>query len=191
MPLTTQPIFTFLLATFIYLGAFSRFTHGQYTPWFYAYQEYHQVDDGSATAKIIPFMDIGVASLILWSRTRSIGITLALTFFCFGIVAQYMAGKRFEVDLLTVNLCLLAAAEKGRKEKDEGVTAFEGHQRAGEATAAVAEAMGLVSIRQSKERERRGGGGERERERRRGRNGLQRLCECSGPPFDQNKSPSP
>lgn len=104
---------TFILCTvaIALVGSFSRFTHGRYIPRFYAYQEYHQVDDGSLVAKIVPVLDLILAVMALWRRTRIFAIVIIDLFMIMGLFIQINAGKRFELDLITVILASLAVIE--------------------------------------------------------------------------------
>lgn len=103
--------FVLCIAVFVLLGAFSRFTHGAYTPWFHNYQEYHQADDGSSLAKIVPIGDLVLGISALYPRTRFFALAIIDIFTAFGLVIQMLAGKRFEVDALTVLLATLAVIE--------------------------------------------------------------------------------
>lgn len=89
-------------ASLVLLGAFSRFTHGAYTPQYYAYQEYHQPDDGSTVAKIVPIMDVVLGSMLLVRKTRVFAAIVVDLFMVFGLIMQISAGKSFEVDLVMV-----------------------------------------------------------------------------------------
>src|SRR5262245_22447216 len=57
-----------LLQAILYFGAFSRFTHGAYTPSFYAYQ-LDRAPDNSAT-RIIPVFDTVFGTLLFYPRAR-------------------------------------------------------------------------------------------------------------------------
>lgn len=77
---------THTVIAIIYLGAFSRFTHGAYTPGFYEYQLGRAPDDASTW--MIPYVDAALATLALVRATRSYAL-----FFC--AAAQVMAlGQR-------------------------------------------------------------------------------------------------
>ncbi|KAE8556400.1 hypothetical protein EYB25_001101 [Talaromyces marneffei] len=58
----------YTLVSIVYLGAFSRFTHGRYTPAFYRYQLDRAPDNGST--RIIPVFDSIFATLVLFPKTR-------------------------------------------------------------------------------------------------------------------------
>ena len=106
---------TFLTAAVVLLGAFTRFTHGQYTPWFYTYQQYHQADDGGTTARIIPIVDTLLGSMILWPRTRLFAAVVITLFFTMGMVVQIRAGKHWGYDAISVVLGSLAVWESTRR----------------------------------------------------------------------------
>ena len=59
-----------LLAGVMYYGAFSRFTHGVYTPTMYNHQTSRAPDDGSTAAQLIPVMDTALSTLILFGGTK-------------------------------------------------------------------------------------------------------------------------
>lgn len=59
----------YILVSIVYLGAFSRFTHGRYTPSFYRYQLDRAPDD--ASTRIIPVFDTIFATLVLLPKTRT------------------------------------------------------------------------------------------------------------------------
>ncbi|KAJ9604026.1 hypothetical protein H2200_011549 [Cladophialophora chaetospira] len=86
---------TYLLASVAFLGAFSRFTHGEHTPRFYAFQEYHAVDDGSTVAKVIPVLDLIVGlSLLFGGRAiRLCAASFSLLSFGMGLAIQLNAEK--------------------------------------------------------------------------------------------------
>lgn len=98
----------FCLAAIVLTGAFSRFTHGKYTPRFYQYQEYHKEDDGSTGAQIVPIMDTILGSMLLWRRTRRVSAIIITCFFVIGLIIQLRAGKHYLIDLATIVIGLLA-----------------------------------------------------------------------------------
>lgn len=61
----------YTLVSIVYLGAFSRFTHGRYTPAFYRYQLDRSPDDDNASTRIIPVFDTIFATLVLFPKTRA------------------------------------------------------------------------------------------------------------------------
>ncbi|KAE8383067.1 hypothetical protein BDV26DRAFT_277532 [Aspergillus bertholletiae] len=92
----------YILSSVVLLGAFSRFTHGEYTPRWYAFQEYHTPDDGSTVATITPIID-ALIGVTLLSGTRGLKIsaaTISLFFFIMGLVMQIMAGKDYKGDVV-------------------------------------------------------------------------------------------
>lgn len=107
-------VFIYCLAGIVLTGSFSRFTHGKYTPQFYAYQEYHQKDDGSSTAWIVPVIDVVLGSLLFVPRTRLLAAIIITAFFGVGIGLQMKAGKSFEIDIFTFIIGVLAAVEAAR-----------------------------------------------------------------------------
>lgn len=56
------------LQAVLYLGAFSRFTHGQYTPAFYQYQLERAPDNEST--KFIPFFDVLLGTTLFFPKAR-------------------------------------------------------------------------------------------------------------------------
>ena len=86
-----------------YLGAFSRFTHGRYTPSFYAYQLDRAPDNEST--RIVPYMDVTLATLILFSKPRPFALLACVFFQGMGIVLRLREGKNAAPD---VTLCLIA-----------------------------------------------------------------------------------
>lgn len=111
MPFPTRNLFTYCLAGIVLTGAFSRFSHGRFTSRFYEYQEYHQKDDGSATAKIVPCMDLLLGSLLMWRKTRLGSAIVIDMFFIIGLLIQMNAGKKFGIDLATIVVATVAALE--------------------------------------------------------------------------------
>lgn len=92
----------YLTSSILFLSAFSRFTHGRYTPRYHAYQEYHQPNDDETRSQIIPFVDALLGTLLLSRRTRLISAIVVDFFMIFGLVVQVIAGKRFEIDVAMV-----------------------------------------------------------------------------------------
>jgi len=84
-----------------YLGAFSRFTHGRYTPAFYQYQIDHAPDDEST--RLIPFVDatLGTLILLLGGWTRTVAILVCVFFQGIGIVQQLKRGRQAKFDVLS------------------------------------------------------------------------------------------
>ena len=69
-----------------FLGAFSRFTHGRYTPSFYQYQIDHAPDD--ASTRYIPVLDTIVGTMLLLPQTRAIGAMISVFFLAIGAGLQ-------------------------------------------------------------------------------------------------------
>ncbi|KAL5337448.1 hypothetical protein BJX70DRAFT_369421 [Aspergillus crustosus] len=109
MPLTLKSLPIYALSSIVFLGAFSRFTHGIYTPQWYAFQEYHSPDDGSTAAVLTPFIDtlVGVALVFGGRKARRSAAVTSLLFFVLGLVMQVTAGKEFWGD---VSLVVVAGA---------------------------------------------------------------------------------
>lgn len=110
LTLTRLPVYG--LAGVALLGAFSRFTHGRYTPSWYVFQEYHAPDDGSAVAKITPIMDtiIGITLLSAGRRGRLVASLLSVVFFTTGTLVQVNANKAYTNDILLLVLGVTAVA---------------------------------------------------------------------------------
>lgn len=108
--LTTLPIY--ILSFIVLLGAFSRFTHGEYTPEWYAFQEYHAPDDGSIVAIITPIIDTIVGlTLLFGTRTlRLFASVVSLMFFAMGLAMQVQAGKEYNGDMALIVVAAVAAA---------------------------------------------------------------------------------
>src|ERR1700754_2155088 len=96
---TNLPIY--LLASLVLLGAFSRFTHGVYTPQWYAFQEYHAPDDGSTIATVTPMIDILLGiTLLFGNRSLRLGAAgICLLFVTMGLAIQVQAGKKYGADV--------------------------------------------------------------------------------------------
>ncbi|KAH8904159.1 hypothetical protein BR93DRAFT_971227 [Coniochaeta sp. PMI_546] len=89
------------LVALCYLGGFSRFTHGRYTPAFYRYQIDHAPDDEST--RLIPFVDVTLGTLVLflggWPRT--VAVLLCGVFQGIGIVQQLRKGRQVKFGVLS------------------------------------------------------------------------------------------
>ncbi|KAH7157975.1 hypothetical protein B0J13DRAFT_543204 [Dactylonectria estremocensis] len=84
-----------------YLGGFSRFTHGRFTPGFYKYQTDRAPDNEST--RIIPFIDVTLATLLVISGSRAIAAGLCTLFRCVGVGKRVKEGKSLLLDVaLTV-----------------------------------------------------------------------------------------
>ncbi|KAL4762278.1 uncharacterized protein BDW70DRAFT_134077, partial [Aspergillus foveolatus] len=95
---------SYLLAIAVLLGSFSRITHGVYTPRWYSYQEYHSPDDGSAVARITPWIGTLIGGLLLLG-TQKLRLGAAVTsLFCIsiGLGMQLAAGKDVAGDTVLV-----------------------------------------------------------------------------------------
>ncbi|KAJ5682668.1 hypothetical protein N7462_005833 [Penicillium macrosclerotiorum] len=102
---------TFTLASVVLLGAFSRFTHGQYTPWWYEFQEYHAPDDGSTVALITPIIDtlVGLSLLFGKRKLRLSTAIFSLVVFTIGLAMQIKADKDYAGDVALVILGTIAS----------------------------------------------------------------------------------
>ncbi|KAJ5359406.1 uncharacterized protein N7496_011819 [Penicillium cataractarum] len=98
----------YILSSAVLLGAFSRFTHGQYTPTWYAFQEYHMTDDGSVGAQITPVIDTLVGLSLIFGRRklRLSAAGISLVFFVIGLAIQVHAGKEYLGDVALVTLAM-------------------------------------------------------------------------------------
>lgn len=93
------------LISLVYLGAFSRLTHGRYTPGFYQYQLERAPDDSST--RLVPIMDIFLGTLLLFDRTRVAAAGLCAAFQMAGVVLQVKKGGQAWTDAGGVVLSLL------------------------------------------------------------------------------------
>jgi hypothetical protein len=89
------------------LGAFSRFTHGRYTPTFYRYQIDHAPDDDST--RFVPFIDATLGAMLLLGgpRTQTVGALVRTLFQAIGILGQWKKGKADNLGVLS--FCMAAA----------------------------------------------------------------------------------
>ncbi|KAB5527969.1 hypothetical protein GE09DRAFT_1064676 [Coniochaeta sp. 2T2.1] len=94
------------LISLCYLGAFSRFTHGRYTPTFYAYQIQHAQDDEST--QYIPVIDTALGTLLLLGggRTRAVAALLCTLFQTIGVVQQLGKGRRVRLGWLSLGMAV-------------------------------------------------------------------------------------
>lgn len=83
------------IAALTFLGAFSRFTHGRYTPSFYQYQIDNAPDDEST--RYIPVIDTLVGSALLLPQTRAIAAVVATLFQTIGVVLQVQKKGKYVV----------------------------------------------------------------------------------------------
>lgn len=103
LPIGIKTLAALLLSTHLFYGAFSRFTHGEYTPKFHAYQIERFPDDGSTIATVIPCMDALFATSLLIPRTRQAGAAVCTIIMTLGMVARRWEGKDATMDgLLTL-----------------------------------------------------------------------------------------
>lgn len=91
----------FYLIGLTYLGAFSRFTHGRYTPAFYEYQIAHAPDDEST--RLIPVVDatLGTLLLLFGGRMQTLASLLCALFQAIGIVGQLRKGNQVKFGALS------------------------------------------------------------------------------------------
>ncbi|SPN98397.1 uncharacterized protein DNG_01442 [Cephalotrichum gorgonifer] len=80
-----------------YIGAFSRLTHGRYTPSYYAYQVERAPDD--ASNRFIPFVDLTLGTLLVIERTRTAAAAVCVFLQTFGIIMRAREGKSVVADL--------------------------------------------------------------------------------------------
>jgi hypothetical protein len=108
MPSLFAKISVYALSSVVLLGAFSRFTHGKYTPAWYNFQEYHMPDDGSMSAKFTPVIDTLVGLILIFGRqrVRLSAAAICVVFFSIGLAMQAHAGKKYVGDIALVTLAL-------------------------------------------------------------------------------------
>jgi len=80
-----------------FLGAFSRFTHGKYTPSFYAYQ-LDRAPDNEYTW-VIPVFDVLVGTCLVFRKTRGWTMLFIVLAQGGGLVSRVLEGKDFTKDL--------------------------------------------------------------------------------------------
>lgn len=90
----------------IYLGAFSRFTHGAYTPGFYAYQ-LDRAPDNQAT-RGIPYADTVVATLALVRATRMHAFAFSTAAQVMGVALRLQEHKNVGLDLVLLAATMAA-----------------------------------------------------------------------------------
>lgn len=95
----------YALVGIIYLGAFSRFTHGRFTPSFYRYQLDRAPDN--ASTRIIPVFDTIFGTLILLSRTRTGAALLCALLQGGAIVPRLREGKSVWGDVALFSTALV------------------------------------------------------------------------------------
>lgn len=95
------------VAGLTFLGAFSRFTHGRYTPSVYRYQIDQAPDD--ASTRFVPIVDTIVTTLILLPQTRAVGVLVAALFLAIAVVLQVQKrGKYISQAALTFAVSIAA-----------------------------------------------------------------------------------
>ncbi|KAL2837213.1 hypothetical protein BJX68DRAFT_249972 [Aspergillus pseudodeflectus] len=110
MPSLVERLPLYALSGILLLGAFSRFTHGVYTPQWYAFQEYHAPDDGSTLALATPIVDTIVALLVAIGSRKPKIYAAGFTFVTFatGLAMQVLAGKEYLGDIVLVAVAAAA-----------------------------------------------------------------------------------
>jgi hypothetical protein len=113
----------YILSSVVLLGAFSRFTHGQYTPTWYAFQEYHMPNDGSTGAKVTPVVDTLVGLSLIFGRRklRLSAAGISLSFLVIGLAMQVRAGKDYLGDIALVILAVASVIASRKTKRVEGV----------------------------------------------------------------------
>jgi hypothetical protein len=106
-----------LLSCILFYGAFSRLTHGIYTPQFYAYQIDRQPDDGSSTALVVPVMDmiLGTMMVLPYPRARIAAAAAFVVFQGIGLVMRVKEGKDVLGDVGLLVVGLVVAVLGGRR----------------------------------------------------------------------------
>lgn len=103
------------LISIAYLGAFSRFTHGQYTPSFYQYQ-LDRAPDNEYT-RLIPIADTTLGTLVFFSKTRTVAALLCALAQGGGIVKRLQEGKPIgpDVGMLSVAFTVFLTSWYGKE----------------------------------------------------------------------------
>lgn len=106
-------ILTLISACIMSYGAFSRLTHGEYTPEFYAYQLDRAPDNDQTW--FIPYLDLVIASMMLLPRSRKTGLESSILFQALGLVMRIGAGKDilYDVGLVALSAGGLLALRSG------------------------------------------------------------------------------
>ncbi len=102
----TGAVATYTVVAIVYLGAFSRLTHGVYTPAFYDYQLDRAPDN--ASTRLIPYVDAALATLALVRATRSYALFFCLAFQVMGLGLRLREGKDVAPDA-TLTLATVVA----------------------------------------------------------------------------------
>lgn len=104
------------LSSIVVLGAFSRLTRGRYTPSFYAYQTDRAPDENAA--RMIPFVDLTLGSLLLLAKTRGWAALVGSIMQAIGILHRLQDDKSVGLDAALLTIALLATASsfaRGRR----------------------------------------------------------------------------
>jgi hypothetical protein len=99
------------LTSIVFLGAFSRFTHGVYTPSFYAYQLDRAPNNENTW--LIPICDTLLGTLLLFFTTRPYGALLCALGQGVGIWMRLGEGKDVTRDVGFFLLALFVFANTG------------------------------------------------------------------------------
>ncbi|KAJ6526932.1 hypothetical protein DFH09DRAFT_1045827 [Mycena vulgaris] len=98
---------TLLLAGISFLGAFSRFTSGSYTPGWYAFQlERAPNTAGTVQEWLIPTMDTLLGALLLPRQTRLFSAAIITMFFGIGLGMRMAEGQAWGPDALLMGLAV-------------------------------------------------------------------------------------
>ena len=110
-------ISTLVLAGVGYYSGFSRFTHGQYTPGFYAFQLDRAPDNESM--RVVPFMDVTLATLVLIPQVRMAASAVSTAFFGISVALRFQADKSPVPDLglLALGLITLWSSMASRRDR--------------------------------------------------------------------------
>lgn len=108
MSLTISRIALLSLISIVFLGGFSRFTHGAYTPSFYAYQLDRAPDNESMW--LIPVIDTVLGTLLLFAKTRRWAALLCALGQGAGIWMRVQEGKEVTKDVGFFSLALFVFA---------------------------------------------------------------------------------
>ena len=102
----TTIIATLISASLAYVGAFSRFTDGKYTPAFYKFQLDRAPNEDSN--RFVPYVDTVVGTLILIPATRLVGLCFGALFFGIGVAMRLRASKNPVLDIAMFATALVA-----------------------------------------------------------------------------------
>lgn len=104
---------THTVIAIMYIGAFSRFTHGAYTPGFYEYQLDRAPDNEST--RLVPYVDAALATLALVQATRPYAFLFAVVFQVMGMGLRLQQQKDVARDaaLLAATVVALVASFGG------------------------------------------------------------------------------